>query len=58
LEDKILKTECDGYLVQSKVTDTTGAVTSGVAGLYYGYKNIPIRWIEEIARKEDIEVLA
>jgi ADP-ribosyl-[dinitrogen reductase] hydrolase len=33
-------------------------VTSGVAGLYYGYKNIPIRWIEEIARKEDIEVLA
>jgi len=39
-------------------TDTTGAVTGGLAGLYYGYENIPIRWINAIARREEIEELA
>ena len=39
-------------------TDTTGAVTGGLAGLYYGFKNIPEEWIIKLARKKDIDVLA
>lgn len=38
-------------------TDTTGAVTGGLAGLLYGYENIPQEWIESLARKNDIEDL-
>lgn len=39
-------------------TDTTGAVTGGLAGLLYGYDNIPINWIDQLARHDDIEDLA
>jgi ADP-ribosyl-[dinitrogen reductase] hydrolase len=39
-------------------TDTTGAVTGGLAGLIYGWENIPTAWINAMARKEDIEDLA
>ncbi len=39
-------------------TDTTGAVTGGLAGLLYGYKSIPEEWIDLLARKDDIEDLA
>ena len=39
-------------------TDTTGAVTGGLAGIYYGYENIPKDWVEQIARKKDIMELA
>ncbi|MCX7737166.1 MAG: ADP-ribosylglycohydrolase family protein [Candidatus Kapabacteria bacterium] len=39
-------------------TDTTGAVTGGLAGLLYGFDNIPTNWVNQIARKEDIEDLA
>jgi ADP-ribosyl-[dinitrogen reductase] hydrolase len=35
-------------------TDTTGAITGGIAGIYYGFENIPEEWIEVLARKEDI----
>ncbi len=35
-------------------TDTTAAIVGGLAGLLYGYKNIPTMWIEKLARKEDI----
>ena len=35
-------------------TDTTGAVVGGLAGLYYGAKTIPEKWINKIARKNDI----
>jgi len=35
-------------------TDTTGAVTGGLAGLYHGYNNIPEKWINDIARTKDI----
>jgi ADP-ribosyl-[dinitrogen reductase] hydrolase len=38
-------------------TDTTGCVTGGLAGLLYGFENIPTAWIEAIARKNDIESL-
>ena len=39
-------------------TDTTGAVTGGLAGIYYGIENMPNEWIEIIARKDDIVNLA
>ncbi len=39
-------------------TDTTGAVTGGLAGLLYGYENIPENWINQIARADDIDELA
>ena len=39
-------------------TDTTGAVTGGLAGLLYGVGTIPQNWMQQIARKEDIEDLA
>lgn len=38
-------------------TDTTGAVTGGLAGLLYGFDDIPKKWVQQIARKEDIENL-
>ena len=38
-------------------TDTTGAITGGIAGIYYGFENIPEEWIAELVRKEDIELL-
>lgn len=38
-------------------TDTTGAVTGGLAGLLYGFEQIPKEWIDVLARKNDIEGL-
>jgi ADP-ribosylglycohydrolase len=35
-------------------TDTTGAVTGGLAALIYGFDTIPEEWLEVVARKEDI----
>ncbi|MEP0750556.1 ADP-ribosylglycohydrolase family protein [Trichocoleus sp. AS-A1] len=39
-------------------TDTTAAVTGGLAGIYYSIENILEEWIEQIARIEDIIDLA
>lgn len=39
-------------------TDTTGAVTGGLAGLLYGFENIPTQWAKQLARREDILNLA
>lgn len=39
-------------------TDTTGAVTGGLAGIYYGWESIPQEWREQIARKQEIIDLA
>lgn len=39
-------------------TDTTSAIVGGLAGLIYGFDSIPKNWVEQIARKEDIENLA
>lgn len=39
-------------------TDTTGAITGGLAGLFYGYENIPKDWVKALARKDDIMALA
>lgn len=38
-------------------TDTTGAITGGIAGLYYGFESIPKEWVDVLVRKEDIENL-
>ncbi|MBQ0000624.1 MAG: ADP-ribosylglycohydrolase family protein [Clostridiales bacterium] len=38
-------------------TDTVGAVTGALAGLYYGAEDIPAEWIEVLARKEWIQGL-
>ncbi len=37
--------------------DTFGAVTGGLAGLYYGYESIPENWLNALAKKEEIENL-
>jgi len=39
-------------------TDTVGALTGGLAGIYYGQENIPQEWIKQIARLDDIINLA
>lgn len=39
-------------------TDTTAAVTGGLAGIYYEVENMPREWINTIARKDDIFALA
>jgi len=38
-------------------TDTTGAITGGIAGIYYGFENIPQEWIAELVKKDDIATL-
>ena len=38
-------------------TDTTGAVTGGLAGLCYGEEAIPHEWRQALARQGDIEFL-
>jgi len=38
-------------------TDTTAAVTGGLAGLLYGFENIPAYWVNNIARQKDIDEL-
>ena len=38
-------------------TDTTAAVAGGIAGILYGYEDIPDEWLETIKRKEYIEEL-
>ena len=35
-------------------TDTTAAITGGLAALYYGIKEIPEEWMAVLARREDI----
>ena len=39
-------------------TDTTAAVTGGLAGIYYGVESIPMEWMTAIARQDDIITLA
>ena len=39
-------------------TDTTGAVTGGLAGLMYGFKSIPNKWISSIVKANEINLLS
>ncbi len=34
--------------------DTIGAITGGMAGLFYGFEQIPEEWINQLARRNDI----
>jgi ADP-ribosylglycohydrolase len=38
-------------------TDTTAAVTGGLAGILYGLEGIPENWVNSIVRLEDIKLL-
>lgn len=38
-------------------TDTTAAIAGGLAGIYYGYEDIPDHWLEQIARFDYIDEL-
>lgn len=38
-------------------TDTTASVTGGLAGIYYGFDAIPVKWRNEIRRSNDINDL-
>jgi len=38
-------------------TDTTAAVTGGLAGLLYGWQTIPEEWLTVLAKREEIEQL-
>ena len=58
----LLHTDCFRSCVLQAVnlgedTDTVGAVTGGLAGLYYGLDAIPKEWLSTLSRKEDIETL-
>lgn len=35
-------------------TDTIACITGGLSGLYFGYNSIPKKWINNLARKDDI----
>ncbi|MEY4937776.1 MAG: hypothetical protein RIS64_4135, partial [Bacteroidota bacterium] len=48
---------CKGYDLGSD-TDTTGCVTDGLAGLYYGLEAIPKDWIAVLVKKDAIIRLA
>lgn len=39
-------------------TDTTAAISGGLAGIYFGMENIPKKWIEKLVRSNDIKDLA
>jgi len=39
-------------------TDTTAAITGGLAALTYGFNSIPQNWISQIVKKDEIEELA
>lgn len=36
-------------------TDTIAALTGGLAGIYYGYNNIPDLWIQNICKKKELQ---
>lgn len=35
-------------------TDTSAAICGGLAGMYYGFENIPEEWREAVLKKEEI----
>lgn len=39
-------------------TDTIAAITGSLAGILYGYDNIPERWLNKLRKREELEKLA
>ena len=39
-------------------SDTTASIVGGLAGILYGYESIPNEWMQELARKDQIQILA
>lgn len=39
-------------------TDTIGAITGSLAGVLYGYDNIPERWLQKLRKREELEIIA
>lgn len=39
-------------------TDTVGAITGGLAGVYYGYDALPIRYINELHIQDELEKIS
>jgi ADP-ribosylglycohydrolase len=39
-------------------SDTTASIVGGLAGILYGYESIPNEWMQELARKDEILMLA
>ncbi len=39
-------------------TDTIGAITGSLAGLYYGYESIPNEWLEDLRGKDQLMEMA
>lgn len=35
-------------------TDTIGAITGGLAGIFYGYDNIPADWLQYLPKKDEL----
>ena len=48
-EDAVLKAVNFG-----EDTDTTAAICGGLAGIYYGFDEIPIHWIESINKIDEV----
>ena len=38
-------------------TDTVASITGGMAGIYYGIKSIPRKWVEQIAKIKEINLM-
>jgi ADP-ribosylglycohydrolase len=38
-------------------TDTTASVTGSLAGLHFGMDQVPVDWMEALARREDLETI-
>lgn len=38
-------------------TDTIGALTGGIAGIYYGYESIPENWLQYLLKKQEIMIM-
>jgi ADP-ribosylglycohydrolase len=58
----LLTTECLADCILRAVnlgcdTDTTGCVAGGLAGVAYGVRSIPADWIDQLARKDELDRL-
>ncbi|ADQ15204.1 ADP-ribosylglycohydrolase family protein [Halanaerobium hydrogeniformans] len=55
----LLNTDSYSYAVLKAVnlgedTDTVAAVTGGLAGIHYGYSDIPAEWLRKLARLDEV----